>query len=202
LNLASLIKERKAALLVYDAQVGIFNQVPHAQSEIANAKRVLDGARQAGLPIFFSQHVSLPRKLMGKFQVRQAMAWQRTNDPDSVQPWFLPGSDAASIHPSFAPLPDEMIVQKIGMSAFQGTFLEVVLRDLGLEAFLIVGAAIEVGIEPTIRHAADLGLVPIFVSDACAPGHLEAAARSVEAIRFAGDAIVTETEAIVATLRG
>jgi hypothetical protein len=39
----------------------------------------------------------------------------------------------------------------------------------------LVGVAIEIGIEPTARHAADLG-------SACGSGHAEAAQRSVEAL--------------------
>jgi len=32
---------------------------------------------------------------------------------------------------------------------------------------VIVGAVLEIGIEPTARHAADLGLLPVVVTDAC-----------------------------------
>ena len=32
---------------------------------------------------------------------------------------------------------------------------------------MIVGAVLEIGIEPTARHAADLGLLPVVVTDAC-----------------------------------
>jgi len=46
----------------------------------------------------------------------------------------------------------------------------------------LVGVAIEIGIEPTARHAADLGIVPVIVEDACGSGHAEAAQRSVEAL--------------------
>jgi len=31
-----------------------------------------------------------------------------------------------------------------------------ILRDCGLSAFAIVGIAMEIGIEPTVRHGADL----------------------------------------------
>ncbi len=38
-------------------------------------------------------------------------------------------------------------------------------RDLGINAFTIVGVAMEVGIEPTARHGVDLGYIPIIVTD-------------------------------------
>ena len=36
--------------------------------------------------------------------------------------------------------------------------------------------------EPTARHAANLGIVPVIVEDACGSGHAEAAQRSVESL--------------------
>ena len=56
----------------------------------------------------------------------------------------------------------------------------------------------EVGIDPTVRHAADLGFVPIVVTDACGAGHPEAAAQSIESLKFAGNVVMTD----VATLAG
>ncbi|HZN98430.1 MAG TPA: isochorismatase family protein, partial [Gemmatimonadales bacterium] len=50
------------------------------------------------------------------------------------------------------------------------------------------------GIEPTVRHGADLGYIPIVVTDACGAGHPEAAARSIASLQFTGDALMTTTE--------
>jgi biuret amidohydrolase len=61
--------------------------------------------------------------------------------------------------------------------------------------------ATEVGIEPTVRHGADLGYIPIVVTDACGAGNKEAAARALESLKFSGDAILTDVESICATLR-
>jgi nicotinamidase-related amidase len=58
--------------------------------------------------------------------------------------------------------------------------------------------ATEIGIEPTVRHGADLGYIPVLVSDACGAGNEEAAERSVENLKFMGEAIVTDTDTICA----
>jgi hypothetical protein len=50
---------------------------------------VLGAAREAGVRTFFMRHVSLPKEVMGVFQLRMAMAWQRKDSVDEVQPWFL-----------------------------------------------------------------------------------------------------------------
>jgi nicotinamidase-related amidase len=51
------------------------------------------------------------------------------------------------------------------MSAFESTPLDIVLRDCGINAFAIVAVATEIGIEPTVRHGADLGYIPVVVTD-------------------------------------
>jgi biuret amidohydrolase len=79
----------------------------------------------------------------------------------------------------------------IAMSAFEGTPLAMALRDCGLISFMICGVATEIGIDHTVRHGADLGLIPIVIEDACGHGHRAAAERSIENMRFMGDAIVT-----------
>ena len=82
------------------------------------------------------------------------------------------------------------------MSAFEGTLLDIALRDCGINAFLIAGVAMEVGIEPTVRHGADLGYIPIVVTDACGCGHAEAAERALASLRYAGDALFTDVAEI------
>ncbi len=78
--------------------------------------------------------------------------------------------------------------------------LDITLRDCGINAFLIVGVATEVGIEPTVRHGADLGYIPIIVTDACGAGHPEAGERALASLRYAGDALFTTVAEIQAVL--
>ena len=87
------------------------------------------------------------------------------------------------------------------MSAFEGTWLDFALRDCGVNALIIVGIATEIGIEPTAHHGADLGYIPVVVTDACGAGNEEAARRSIESLIFAGDALLTDTETICDVLR-
>jgi len=60
----------------------------------------------------------------------------------------------------------------------------------------------EVGIEPTARHAADLGYIPVIVRDACGAGHEDAAQRSMACVEYSGDAVVTDVETICSVLTG
>jgi nicotinamidase-related amidase len=144
--------------------------------------------------------MSLPRELMGVAQFRMAMAWQRVKSADEVKPWFLRDAPGFALVPELQPLPSEAIFDKITMSAFEGTPLDIALRDCGINAFAIVGIAIEIGIEPTVRQGADLGYIPVIVKDACGFGHRDAAERSIASLEFAGDALFTNVETICAQL--
>ncbi len=191
----------RTALLVYDMQVGIARQLPGAAAVAATIAGILEVARSHGFRVIFMRHLSMPTSLMGAFQFRQAMAWQRTQDPETVQPWFLRDSPGFQIVPELAPRADEAILDKIAFSAFEGTPLATILRDCGLTSFAICGIATEIGIDPTVRHGADLGLVPIVVQDACGAGHPEAGDRAMANLAFGGDAIMTDAASLVAAMR-
>jgi nicotinamidase-related amidase len=177
-------------------QVGVIRQIQNGPEIVARVKLVLDAARTAGLRVFFMRHMSLPNEVAGVFQLRMAMAWQRVNTIADVKPWFLRDAPGFQLVPELNPLPSEAIFDKITMSAFEGTPLDIVLRDCGINSIIIVGVATEIGIEPTIRHAADLGYIPIVVTDACGAGHADAGERAMASIRFMGDAILTDTQSI------
>src|SRR5262245_20290389 len=195
-NLAETCDPRRTALLVYDMQVGIIRQLKNGPELVARVKAVLEAARSEGMRVFFMRHMSLPKEVTGVFQLRMAMAWQKVHTVSDVKPWFLRDSPGFPLVPELEPLPCEVIFDKITMSAFEGTPLDLVLRDCGINSFIIVGVATEIGIEPTIRHGADLGYIPIVVTDACGAGHADAGERAMASIRFIGDAILTDTQSI------
>jgi len=191
-TLPEICSREQVALLVYDMQVGIARQIKGSEATVANVARVLKAARDVRMRVFFTRHLSLPLELMGAFQLRMAMGWQRVDEPGQVKPWFLRDSPDFPIVPQLTPLPSEAVFDKITMSAFEGTPLNIALRDCGVTAIAVAGIALEVGIEPTVRHAIDLGLTPVIISDACGSGNADAARRSLESLAFEGNTIVTD----------
>ena len=199
-TLDELCDPRRTALIVYDMQVGILSQLPGGSQITAQVRMVLDAARAGGYRVFFTRHLSLPKECLGTFGFKQAMAWQRTDSANEVHPWFLRDSPGIEIVPELAPLPREAVVDKITMSAFAGTYLDLALRDCDLNSFVIVGVALEIGIEPTVRHSTDLGYLPIVVTDACGGRDEAAMERAKAGLQFTGDAVLTDTAAICALL--
>jgi len=96
----------------------------------------------------------------------------------------------------------EAVVDKLTFSAFAGTPFELALRGAGVGAIAIVGVAAEIGIEPTVRHAGDLGFIPVGVTDACAAGNAEAGVRTMESLRFLGEAMLTDVAGFCDALVG
>jgi biuret amidohydrolase len=199
-TLADVSHPDRIALIVYDMQVGVVGQLADGPEVTGRVRRVLAAAREAGVRVFFTRHMTLPTELMGISQLRTAMAWQRKQRVQEIVSPFLRDSVGFEIVPELRPRASEAIFDKLSMSAFEGTPLEFALRDAEVNAFAIVGAAIEVGLEPTVRHGADRGLVPVVVTDACGAGDWSAAERSLDALRFAGDAIMTDISTITGLL--
>jgi nicotinamidase-related amidase len=195
-SLEEIVSPENIALIVYDMQAGITGQIDNGAEITRRVMQVLAAARSARIRTFFTRHMSLPCELMGAFQCRTAMAWQRTDSPEKVKPMFLRDSPAFQLIPELEPQPSEAIVDKITMSAFEGTFLEIALRDCGIRSFLIAGIALEVGIDPTCRHGSDLGFWPILVRDACGFGNEAAANHSLASLEHMGDTTITDVDTV------
>ena len=119
-TLEEVCDPQRIALLVYDMQVGILSQIKNKEYVTRQVLKVLKAARDAGVRVFFSRHLSLPKELMGMFQFRMAMAWQRRDSPDEVNPWFLRDAPGFQIIPELAPRASEGVFDKLTMSAFEG----------------------------------------------------------------------------------
>jgi nicotinamidase-related amidase len=199
-TLQELVHPQHTALLVYDMQVAIVPQIKDGRDILAKVRSLLEATRRAGIRTIFTRHMSLPVELMGAFQFRTAMAWQRKQNPAEICSPFLRDSPGFQIVTELHPLPSEAIFDKLAMSAFEGTPLQFTLRDCGIRSILLAGIALEVGIEPTCRQAADLGIIPILIRDACGAGNSEAADQCVASLQHMGDTIVTDLKTVTALL--
>lgn len=199
-TLAEMCDPRTMAIVVYDMQVGVVKQIKNGPDITTKVVEVVSAARNGGYRVFFTRYMTLPKEMAGIAQLRMAMAWQRVAFPELIQTIFQPNSAAFPLVPELAPRVSEAVFDRITMSAFEGNPLTTALRDCGIVSVALVGVALEVGIEPSVRHAADLGFIPIVITDACGAGHADAAKRSIESLKFAGDAVFTDVAAISALL--
>src|SRR5262249_8541079 len=205
LNIPQTLEETcdptRVALIIYDMQVGIVSQLPDGGTIVRRVAEVRQAARDGGVRVVYTRHMSLPKEVAGMTQLRTAMAWQHVDRVAEVKQRFLRDSPGFQIAPELTPASTEVVFDKITMSAFEGTPLNIALRDCGVSAFAIVGIALEVGIEPTVRHATDLGYIPILIADACGSRDKLAASRTLDSLAFAGGSLQTDVKTICALFR-
>ena len=158
------------ALVLLDLQKGIVqsDKIPWEDSAtprnaLSAAKTLLDGARSARIPIF---HVGVVRPLArGTFDVvRTATAAKSGKPPREVLALAAGSVDVEFV---LAPQPGEEIVHKIGVSAFQGSRLDTLLRNAGASDVYVAGAFTHMVVESSVRQGFDLGYCMHVVRDAC-----------------------------------
>ena len=133
-------------------------------------------------------------------QLRRAMVWQRLEEPKDAKCFIAQDSPGFPIVPELEPRAGEVVVDKITMSAFEGTFLNLAMRDAGIDSFLIAGIALEIGIEPTVRQALDLNYIPVVVTDACGSKTEELKHRSLATLEETGEVLMASTAEVIAML--
>jgi biuret amidohydrolase len=200
-KLEEICTPSRCALIVYDMQAGIVPQISEGQAVLSRCQQLLTAARVGGFRVFFTRHIFLPNRAAGVGQLRRAMVWQRKNDPVDTKPLITQGSRSCQIVSELAPQDDEVVIDKITMSAFEGTYLDLALRDAHLQAFIIAGIALEIGIEPTVRQGADLNYVPILVTDACGSKTPQLKARSLATLEETGEVIAVDTTQLVPLMK-
>jgi biuret amidohydrolase len=200
-GLSEICNPNRCALILYDMQAGIVPQVAEGPQVVDACARLLDSARKTNMRVFYTRHMFLPNRAAGAGQLRRAMIWQRKSDPAETVPMMLQGADSWQIVPELAPIAGDVIIDKITMSAFESTFLNLALRDTQLQAFIIAGIAMEVGIEPTVRHGSDLNFIPVIASDACGSRSQELKNRSLATLKETGEVILSSVEDICSNLR-
>lgn len=152
------LERERCALLVHDMQryfVAAFEEgeAPIADT-IANTARLLDAARAAGLPVFYTaQSGGQPRSERGL----QADLWG---------PGMRPDPEHRDIVSALAPQPGDTVLEKHRYSAFQRSDLETRLRTLGRDQLLVTGVYAHIGCLATAVDAFQRDIEPFPVIDA------------------------------------
>jgi nicotinamidase-related amidase len=199
-QIEQLVDPSRTAVIIYDMQVGIISQIAEGAAVLKKCLELAAAARESGYRIFFTRHMWLPLRAAGVGQLRRAMIWQQTEDFAKLVTPFLPGSAPWQIAAELNPGADDVLIDKITISAFTGTFLDIALRDARIESFIIVGIALEVGIEPTVRHGADLNYLPIVVTDGCGSKTRELKDQTLHSFETTGEVIFVTTTQITSLM--
>ena len=94
----------------------------------------------------------------------------------------LPGSKEAQIIEELAPGEDEIVLSKTCGSVFNGTMIDYILRNIGIQNLVVVGVVTSGCVENAVRDAADLSYLVVLVEDACATWTAEKHAAAIFAM--------------------
>lgn len=158
------------ALVLLDMQKGIlysetirWEDANAPDGAISAAQRLIQAFRAAHVPVM---QVGVARqKIRGTFDVPRSTAADRSGRPPRDILPLQPGT--AETEFVIAPQPEDEVIHKIGVSAFQGTPLDQMLRNAGAKEVIIAGTFTHMAVESTVRQGFDLGYHIIVAKDAC-----------------------------------
>jgi ureidoacrylate peracid hydrolase len=209
---ANYLKPEKTAFLVIDAQNdnlherGSLNflgawKAAKESGAVENVKKLVEACRAKGVPVFWIKQNRLPG---GRDIFPGTLDADMMNLIHAVLPGaFLGDTWDTDIYEELKPLvrEDELVIEKPGWSAFEGTALERYLNSLGIDTLIVSGFLTDFCVESTVRQASDRGFFTIVVSDACATTDREAHELALARFdRLIGPVISTET--LLETLAG
>jgi biuret amidohydrolase len=179
LDLRELVDPAHTALVTQEIQRGVVgdrSQLPElavaAREALPRIARLVAAARTAGAPVI---HCTALRRADGRGANANARIFQyMAKAPVKL----LPGSPAAAIVPE-VPLADSDLVlpRYHGLSPFQGTELDFVLRNLGVRTIVGVGVSVNVAIQNLAFDAVNACYQVVIPRDAVAgfpPAYVEA----------------------------
>src|ERR1700733_3573504 len=150
------------ALVVIDIQNEYFPggalPLPDAEGAAGRARDAIEAARAPGMQVIHIRH----------------------EEPLSDQ-FFVPGSRGAETNETVAPAEGEAVIVKNYPNSFLQTDLSERLESSGASRVAFCGMMTSMCVDATVRAAADLGLKPGLIDDACAAPDLEHRGRQVSA---------------------
>ena len=127
--------------------------------------------------------------------------WIRQVEEESgIADIFWSGNPAFAIRREIEPRDEETVVNKTTFGAFNGSMLEQVLRELGVESLIVTGISTNCCVETTTRDAADLGFGCVVVDEGTADYDAEAHDAALRALYFSFARILGSAEDVVAAL--
>jgi ureidoacrylate peracid hydrolase len=202
-GLKAWIAPGRTALVIIDMQtdfaspdgalgaVGVdLGAVPAA---LAAAKRLAEGAREAGTPVVF---VGLQTS-----REEDSPAWsermrRRVGDPDGEGGLCREGTSGAAF---VGPIPrsGEPVIGKLRYSGFFRTDLDATLQRLGVDTLVVCGLTTECCVDCTVRDAFHLDYHVFIATDACAAYEPDLHDGALKALEL-NCAILTNTDAVTA----
>lgn len=162
------------------------------QNVVANVMRLADACRAKGVPVLHVWYI-----------VEEGAPGLKLNAPlfEGVvgTNGLVRGSWGAAPADGLEPQGDDLVVEKMRMSAWQGTRLESLLRGLGRDTVIVTGAWTNMSVEHTARTGADKGYYMVVPEDGCSTMNADWHNASIN-FALQNVSTVTDVDAVIAAL--
>ena len=162
------------------------------QNVVENVKRLAEACRAAGIPVI---HVHYIVEEGAPGLKLNAPLFQGVKDANAL----VRGSWGAAPAEGLEPQDGDFVVEKMRMSAWQGTKLELLLAGLGRGTIIVTGAWTNMSIEHTARTGADKGYTIFVPEDGCSTMNADWHNASIN-FALQNVSTVTSSEALTAAL--
>jgi len=169
-DLRALVDPAHSALVTQEIQRGVVGDLSALPALAEAARPVLPriaalvrAARGAGVPVV---HCTAERRADGLGANQNARIFQYMAKAPTK---LLPGSPAAELVPEVPVEDSDLVMPRLhGLSPFQGTELDFVLRNLGVRTLLATGVSVNVAIPNLAFDAVNAGYQVVIPRDAVA----------------------------------
>ena len=160
------LDRERTALLVIDMQndfvkEGAILEVPKIRSQIPKIKRLIETCRKLEVPIIYTKQVYRADSKVKPLILEMFHLLEKEGLRD--------GTEGAEIYRELEPKPGDIIVRKMGYSAFYNTQLESILRNVkgrrNVNTIIICGTVTNICCESTARDAFERDYKVVFGSD-------------------------------------
>jgi nicotinamidase-related amidase len=170
IDLRALVAPARTAFVTQECQRGVMgdlSQLPelakNARSVLPNIASLVRAARAAGVAVI---HCVAEQRADGRGGNHNARIFQyMAKTPMRL----VQGSDAAQIVPEIDVVESDIVLSRLhGLSPFQGTELDFVLRNLGVSTIVAAGVSVNVAIQNFAFDAVNSGYQMVIPRDAVA----------------------------------
>ena len=200
---AFALDPKRCALIIQDMQNDVVSEggafassgAPahsKAQNVVENIRRLAERARASGVPVIHVWFLVEPGApgVKGNAPLFKGVAEHKA---------MVRGTWGAAPVKGLEPKPGDLIVEKMTMSAWEGSRLESLLKGLGRDTIIDTGAWTNMSIEHTARTGADKGYFVVLPEDCCSTMNAEWHSASIN-FAMQNVATVTKAEAVIKAL--
>ena len=174
------------ALVVWDVQNMLVNRIFNRDEFTNNLNFVINLARTANVPIFFTRIQILPKRFESpaRLYTLSKLGFDRTSQTVTKEDFDFAVKPIQLRHQQQQQQQEEeIVIDKHTASVFVDTAFERMLRNAGIISVVFTGIATEFGIESSARDASNRGFYSVVISDCVSSPDRNAHERSIENMR-------------------